>query len=369
MTQKALRGTPFADALLAKAEKESKLAGEGSSGLPNEVIARAELETISPRPKACFRDFSYQNAVSCDLSVIVPVFNTERFVGDCLDSILAQDVTFDVEVVAVNDGSTDGSLKVLQSRAKRDGRLRIVNQENKGFSGARNAGIDASRGRALCFVDSDDMLAPGHLKALWSGLTKDFEGFVSGTYTKMNEGGDILAAVKGPRIHGAPWSRLFRREQWSDIRFPEGFWFEDTLIAYCIKSRYTERFVQDAGYLRRVRTDSITATHDSSPKSLDSFWVVEEMIDWCHRLGISLERVYEQTVVQFGSLLWNRTRSLGDYQKRCLFVCCCSFIERTFGDLREAGVLPQLSGRLVFLERLVSGYANWEISETTRVAN
>lgn len=364
VAQKALKGTPLVDALLAKAEKEGKLAGEGSSDLPNEVAARAELEAISPRPKACFGDFSYQNAVSCDLSVIVPVFNTERFVGGCLDSILAQDVNFDMEVVAVNDGSTDRSLEVLQSRAEWDGRLRIVDQENKGFSGARNAGIDVSRGRVLCFVDSDDMLVPGHLNALWSGIAKDSGVFVSGTYTKMSEDGEILAAVRGPRIHGAPWSRLFWREQWSDIRFPEGFWFEDTLIAYCIKSRYTERFVQDAGYLRRVRTDSITATHDGSPKSIDSFWVVEEMIDWCRKLSIPLERVYEQTVVQFGSLLWDRTRSLDDYQRRCLFVCCCCLVERVFGTLRETGSLPRLDGRLGFLERslLSRNYPLWRES-------
>ena len=99
-----------------------------------------------PPPKPCFENFSYKFPVTCDLSVIVPVYNTERYLAECLGSIVGQKVDFDMEVVVVNDGSSDGSLNVIKNFAAKDARIRVIDQANRGFSGARNVAIDAIRG-------------------------------------------------------------------------------------------------------------------------------------------------------------------------------------------------------------------------------
>ena len=81
------------------------------------------------------------------ISVIVPIYNTKRFLTECLDSILAQDITLPYEVLLVDDGSTDGCGEICDEYAAKDSRVRVFHQENQGLSAARNTGIDAARGR------------------------------------------------------------------------------------------------------------------------------------------------------------------------------------------------------------------------------
>lgn len=104
------------------------------------------------------------------LSFIVPVYNVEQYLPECLDSLLDQDIPKeDYEIICVNDGSTDGSLKILHNYAQKHSNIRIIDQENGGLSSARNAGLDAARGEYIWFVDSDDFIQRnclGYLKRL-----------------------------------------------------------------------------------------------------------------------------------------------------------------------------------------------------------
>lgn len=93
------------------------------------------------------------------ISIIVPVYNVETYLPQCLNSLVEQTYK-NLEIICVNDGSTDGSLAILRDYAERDGRIKIVSQENAGLSGARNTGISYVTGQYLMFVDSDDWLDP-----------------------------------------------------------------------------------------------------------------------------------------------------------------------------------------------------------------
>lgn len=92
-----------------------------------------------------------------EVSIIVPVYNAARYLEECLDSVLAQTLQ-DIEIICINDGSTDNSRNILEQYARNDPRLKIVDQENLGVSAARNAGIDLALGKFLLFLDSDDLL-------------------------------------------------------------------------------------------------------------------------------------------------------------------------------------------------------------------
>jgi glycosyltransferase involved in cell wall biosynthesis len=94
-----------------------------------------------------------------EISIIVPVYNVEKYLPQCLDSILAQTFT-DFELICVNDGSTDRSGKILDEYAAKDARIKVIHQQNKGLVGARNGGIDAAKGKYLYFADSDDTIHP-----------------------------------------------------------------------------------------------------------------------------------------------------------------------------------------------------------------
>ena len=91
------------------------------------------------------------------ISIIVPVYNSEKYIDKCLDSILNQTYK-DLEIVLVNDGSNDQSLKILEKYALRDTRIKVVNQENKGVAAARNTGLDNATGEYILYVDSDDWI-------------------------------------------------------------------------------------------------------------------------------------------------------------------------------------------------------------------
>jgi len=101
------------------------------------------------------------------LSIVVPVYNVEEYLEICIDSLLVQDLKIEeYEIIAVNDGSTDTSLEVLEALRKKHKNIRIISQENQGLSGARNTGLENARGLYVLFVDSDDTLLPNTIKSL-----------------------------------------------------------------------------------------------------------------------------------------------------------------------------------------------------------
>ena len=106
------------------------------------------------------------------ISIIVPVYNVEKYLSQCLDSILTQ--TFkDFECICVNDGSTDNSLSTLQEYANKDSRIKIMNQENKGLSGARNTALKVADGQYITFIDSDDFVSSDYLGKLLTVAEKE----------------------------------------------------------------------------------------------------------------------------------------------------------------------------------------------------
>lgn len=110
--------------------------------------------------------------MSPKISVIVPVYNVEAFLPQCLNSILAQTFT-DFELICVDDGSPDNSGKILDDYAAKDARIKVIHQQNAGLVGARNSGVDAANGKYICFVDSDDHIAPQLLEICYTLAEKE----------------------------------------------------------------------------------------------------------------------------------------------------------------------------------------------------
>ena len=100
------------------------------------------------------------------ISVIVPVYNVEKYLPKCLDSLLAQ-TWQELEIIVVDDGSPDNSWDIMQEYARRDSRVRPIRQKNGGLSAARNAGVEAARGEWIGFLDSDDYVAPEMYERLY----------------------------------------------------------------------------------------------------------------------------------------------------------------------------------------------------------
>jgi len=174
------------------------------------------------------------NGVGTKVSVVVPVHNTEPYLRDCLDSLLAQDLpATDFEVVAVDDGSTDASGTVLDRYAEQHPNVRVLHQENSGWPGQpRNVGLTASRGTYVFFADSDDVLAPQALRRMYEFAHKHDSDVVVPKMVPLTgaSGPDYVwrrtqvdADLRRAILTLGPW-KLFRREFLDErgLRFPEG---------------------------------------------------------------------------------------------------------------------------------------------------
>ena len=220
------------------------------------------------------------------VSVIVPVYNVEKYLGECLDSLMAQTCR-EIEIVCVNDGSTDRSMEILERYAKKDERIKVISQENGGLSAARNTGLRHAQGKYVCFIDSDDLLVPeavaemlekaedGGLDVLqfnWSLLFEDkaLESEFADWKRTCHRKREYPEVMSGPelfaRMHEADDLRpnavmqFFRREflEENGLGFYDGILHEDELFTFRVmmtakRAAHTPR----AYYVRRVRGDSI----------------------------------------------------------------------------------------------------------------
>ena len=182
------------------------------------------------------------------ISVIVPVWNGEKYLEECLDSITGQSMP-DMEIIVVDDGSTDGTWPLLERLARGDGRIRILHQANRGVSEARNAGIDLSRGRYIRFVDADDRLPADSMRLLAEKAQTHDCDLVLAAYTEVLgsrryhrdlgrcedvvDNGEFLRRLErlsNSFYYGVLWNKLFRGDiiREKNVRFVSGLnWGED----------------------------------------------------------------------------------------------------------------------------------------------
>ena len=179
-----------------------------------------------------------------EISVIVPVYNTEQFLSRCIESILKQSFT-DYELLLVDDGSTDGSGAVCDAYAEKDERIRVFHKENGGVSSARNRGIDEAYGDFLTFVDSDDLINETYLEHLMSknsdlavaGLKHVKGGFVDfkvpkqASYISMMEMPMHWNTPEMNYLYCYPVAKRFRKDiiNENNIRFDENLFYQEDL--------------------------------------------------------------------------------------------------------------------------------------------
>ena len=177
-------------------------------------------------------------------SVIVPAFNVEEYIRECIESIQMQSVD-EIEIIVVNDGSTDKTGVILDELAREDERIRVIHKENAGVSAARNDGIDVANGKYIAFVDGDDFLAPDFLEYMIGLAEQNGSEFCLSLncFTKKNEeqiiedkiqmlgNADATALLLSPRVIVGCWNKVFSREflNVNSIRFREDLHYGEGL--------------------------------------------------------------------------------------------------------------------------------------------
>lgn len=226
------------------------------------------------------------------LSIIVPVYNVERYLDECLDSIARQSFT-NWECILVDDGSTDSSFATCEAWAQKDDRFRAFHKENGGQSSARNLALTHARGKYIMFIDSDDSLLSDDLvdrlvSEIELDCTNDFVQYPYKSFCEENEllgpaigdnpvefdgTKDILNAFSSHRITTFVWDKIFRRSSiLVGLTFPEGVYYEDEryLIDYLTKANRGK--IANIGYYRyRLREGSTTHQNFDLRHAMDLF--------------------------------------------------------------------------------------------------
>lgn len=239
------------------------------------------------------------------ISIIVPIYQVEKYLRSCLDSICAQTYK-NLEILLIDDGSTDRSGEICEEYAKNDQRIVVIHQENKGLSAARNKGIEISSGDYLTFVDPDDLLLHDrYIELMLEALLRDkaqisicgqitFGGIAQPEYwieyekSRTAAGRDILDQKSGvPESYS--WnvlSKLFERSIFSDLRFPEGHLLEDTAIIHRIFLPVkTVSILGIRMYGKLIRQSSILGSIDPEKKFRESMFAFNDRASYYREMN------------------------------------------------------------------------------------
>ena len=215
--------------------------------------------------------------MAVEISVIVPVYNVEKYLNKCVESILRQ--TFrDFELILVDDGSPDHSGEMCDAWAAKDPRVRVIHKPNGGLSDARNRGLELSSGKYLCFVDSDDYIAEDMLESLHHLAEKYSVKLVCCNFLQVGEDGTVITPalpvrsglytqdgfwkqsfLPGSKIfYNVTWNKLYDRSLFDRVRFPVGLINEDAYVLYDIVSQCSRIAVSaKPEYYYLIRENSI----------------------------------------------------------------------------------------------------------------
>ncbi len=288
------------------------------------------------------------------VSVLVPIYNVEQYLPECLDSLCAQTLK-NIEIICINDGSTDASGAILDEYAKNNANIKVINKKNSGYGDSMNRGLEAATGEYIGIVESDDYIDANGFEKLYELAKKTDADIVKANYYyHSNDKDEIHEVVKNQKLNKAItisddysilieepgiWSAIYRRDFLNDnkIRFrttpgasyqDTGFFFKTACAAK--KIVYTKN-----AYLH-YRTDNA----NSSVKSLEKVnYVVEEYADiekYLEKCDISDEVKYTIQAAKFGAFHWNLQRLPKDLAQEFIVT-----IKNDFTKADKAGLLQK----------------------------
>ena len=245
------------------------------------------------------------------ISIIMPCYNSEKYMGKTLDSLYAQSFQ-DFEIVFINDGSTDNTMEIIKACLAKLGadRVTIIDKENEGQSRARNVGLDKASGEFIVFLDSDDYIADDYLKTLYDAAVKNDSDMVLSGQKKVSESGEEIASIDYPvdKIPGYslrrlnPHGKLYRRSFLDEhnIRFAEGKLYEDNPFNLMAMFICKNQVILPYNGHFQVMHDGSTMTKKMDPNKVP-FDAIEQAVDYVlkHRELLNDYDIFTFTVLSF----------------------------------------------------------------------
>lgn len=247
------------------------------------------------------------------ISVILPIYNVEKYIVRCLNSVLRQTYT-NIEIILVDDGSTDNCQKICDEYAKNDNRIKVIHKKNGGLSDARNAGIKIAKGKYITLIDSDDYVENDYVEFLYS-LIKESNAEISiCSHTVLYENGTKLEkathenSILDPKttlkrilyddgIDLSAWAKMYKKELFDTVQYPKGRLFEDAATTYLLIDQCDKIAIgSESKYYYIIRSNSIT-TKSFSPKKMQLIDSTKEMCEYVKDKYPDLEKAADRRLM------------------------------------------------------------------------
>ena len=312
--------------------------------------ARNILQAFSPKPTG--RCYTEDNEVDLqyDLQIIIPCYNTEKWIKQCLESILKQEIKYQVLVSIVNDGSTDGTEQIIRDvmvhyevPVRGGYTLELKTQENRGLSGARNAALRRIQGTYITFLDSDDVLADGAIDRMLDAAFISNAEILQGSWYEFTANsiktrtGEHIVSEEGALddnrgvFSGFPWGKLYKYNVMEHFQFPEGFWFEDTPVSFILAALpYRCVAIHDIVYGYRKNPEGISKTAKKKKRSVESYWITEECLEEFGAFGMPYDQRAFEYLLRQSILNEDRLREQPREIRRAAFVLTADLKEKYF---------------------------------------
>lgn len=253
------------------------------------------------------------------ISVVIPIYNVEKYLRKCIETVISQTYT-NIEVILVNDGSTDNRLQICNEFKEKDNRVKVINKKNGGLSDARNAGLKNAQGKYICFIDSDDFISEKYIEELYNLIIENNAQIAVCNYEKVSEKGKtifrkniISQTISGKKaieklndkdfgwVSIIAWNKFYNINLFKNIEYPVGKIHEDEFVTYKLyylaeKVAITSRNL----YFYRQVSTSIT-NRKFNIRRLDVLDTLEERVSFLKEK--KLEKAYRLNLIEYEKLL------------------------------------------------------------------
>lgn len=248
------------------------------------------------------------------ITVIIPVYNVEEYLHQCINSVCKQTYT-NLQIIIVNDGSTDSSKNICEQYADKDDRILLINKENFGQASARNIALENVKGNYICFLDSDDIMKNDMIEKLYTIQKKTKADIVACGFQKFENNINIdinndifqkkyskedalLDICMDKYLKTYVWNKLFDKDLFLNRHFEEGRIFEDTaLVAYIVAQAKTIVYTNEKLYYYRMRENS-TVRQYSKKRYLDELWAYNQQLNLMSRYCYKGEKWIECKIAE-----------------------------------------------------------------------
>ncbi|MGN0983021.1 MAG: glycosyltransferase family 2 protein [Candidatus Limivicinus sp.] len=278
---------------------------------------------------------------AAELDIIVPAYNVEKYIAQCVSSVLEQETKHSFRLLVIDDGSTDTTGSILDGFQG----LTVIHQENRGFSGARNRGLELANADYLMFLDSDDCLCPGAIESLMDAAREHEAWIVEGSYTEVDTAGQVIrrhshmAGALDPvrDCEGYVWGKVIRRELFRELAFPKDYWYQDSIVRQILLPLAKEQGrtvwgVENSIVRYRQNPGGITKKSRSRGKSLDSLYITMHLFRDRQCFGLSLTEHYYDYLLSMCPLTYSRTHLQSQEVRQAVFTVYADFMQRNFPD-------------------------------------